>query len=77
MAKENNKQVILTTHNPSILDGLDLSDDEQRLFVIYRNADGNTIAKRVQQPTSIPGINTVRLSEAFIRGYLGGLPKNF
>jgi predicted ATPase len=75
MAKKHNKQVILTTHNPSVLDGLDLKDDEQRLHVVYRNADGNTVAKRYQ-----PKENTAsgtRLSEAFIRGYLGGLPKHF
>ncbi|MFL9839167.1 ATP-binding protein [Flavobacterium sp. ST-75] len=77
LSKQKEKQVILTTHNPSILDGLDLSKDDQRLFVIYRNADGHTKAKRIKPPKSIDGINTVRLSEAFIRGYIGGLPKNF
>ena len=30
IAKEKEKQAILTTHNPAILDGLDLSDDDQR-----------------------------------------------
>lgn len=77
LAKEENKQVILTTHNPAILDGLDLDDIEQRLFVVYRNADGQTKTKRVKSPKPIKGIDTVRLSEAFIRGYIGGLPKNF
>lgn len=77
LAKENNKQVILTTHNPAILDGLDLNDDNQRLFTVYRNADGHTKVKRVKTPKKVKGVETVRLSEAFIRGYLGGLPKNF
>jgi len=77
LAKEKKKQVILTTHNPSILDGLDLTDDDQRLFVIYRNANGHTKAKRVNPPKKLDDIDTVRLSEAFIRGYIGGLPKNF
>lgn len=77
LAKEKEKQIILTTHNPSILDGLDLKDDDQRLFVIYRNADGHTKARRIKAPKEINGINTARLSEAFIRGYIGGLPKNF
>lgn len=72
-----NKQCILSTHNPAILDGLNLADDTQRLFTIYRNADGHTIAKRIlPKPTPI-GIEPVRLSEAYMRGYLGGLPKNF
>jgi energy-coupling factor transporter ATP-binding protein EcfA2 len=77
LTKEHKKQVILTTHNPAILDGLDLKDDAQRLFTIYRNADGHTAAKRITEPKAVPGVEPVRLSEAFIRGYLGGLPKNF
>jgi predicted ATPase len=36
LAKANDKQAILTTHNPAVLDGLDLNDDEQRLFVVSR-----------------------------------------
>lgn len=32
LAKENDKQVILTTHSPFVLDALDLKDDEQRLL---------------------------------------------
>ncbi len=77
LSKEQDKQAILTTHNPAILDGLDLNDDEQRLFVIYRNADGATQARRIKPLQSLPGVEPVRLSEAFVRGYLGGLPKNF
>ncbi len=77
LAKENKKQVILTTHNPAILDGLDLSDPNQRLFTIYRNLDGQTQAERIKPPKNINGQNPIRLSEAFIRGYLGGLPDHF
>lgn len=77
LARTHKKQVILTTHNPAVLDGLDLTNDNQRLFVVYRNADGHTTTKRVMPPKSIEGVTPVRLSEAFIRGYLGGLPKNF
>jgi AAA15 family ATPase/GTPase len=77
LAAVHQKQVILTTHNPAVLDGLDLTGDNQRLFVVYRNADGHTTTKRVMPPKSIEGVTPVRLSEAFIRGYLGGLPKNF
>ncbi|MCY7330107.1 MAG: ATP-binding protein, partial [Saprospiraceae bacterium] len=78
LAKEHDKQAIVTTHNPAILDGLNLDDDDQRLFVIYRNADGHTTAKRVQKKERLNGsTESIRLSEAFIRGYLGGIPKNF
>ena len=77
LAKKYDKQVIFTTHNPAILDGLDLNDDEQRLFAIYRNMDGHTQAKRIDPLEPLDDGEIVPLSEAFINGYIGGLPKNF
>jgi predicted ATPase len=73
LAKEHKKQVIVTTHNPFILDGLNLADDDQRLFVVRRNLEGHTITNRVQPKEKL----TVPLSEAWMRGYIGGLPNNF
>jgi hypothetical protein len=73
LAKEQDKQVILTTHNPALLDGLDLQDDEQRLLVCERNLDGYTTVRRVRAPRA----GAVALSEAFLSGYLGGLPRSF
>lgn len=75
LAEENDKQVILTTHNPATLDGLDLNDDEQRLFVISRGDEGETKIRRIKQKDGSAA--EVKLSTAFINGYLGGLPKNF
>jgi len=77
LAKKYDKQVILTTHNPAVLDGLDLDDDEQRLLVISRNQLGYTKATRILKPQPLEGQELVKLSEAFLRGYIGGLPKNF
>ena len=77
LAKEHDKQVILTTHNPGVLDGLDLDDDEQRLFTIYRSLLGHTKAIRILKPKPLEGQEPVDLSEAFLRGYIGGLPENF
>ena len=79
LAKQFDKQCFLTTHNPAILDGLDLGDDEQRLFVVSRNRKGHTRIKRItveSKPVSSTE-EELKLSEAFLRGYLGGLPKNF
>jgi len=76
LAKANDKQAILTTHNPAVLDGLDLNDDEQRLFVVSRGRDGTTKVKRIHKPEPVNG-NNLRLSELFIRGLIGGLPKGF
>jgi energy-coupling factor transporter ATP-binding protein EcfA2 len=77
LAKTHDKQTILTTHNPAVLDGLDLHDDEQRLFVVQRNTSGHTKLRRIGPPTPLEGDAPIRLSEAFLRGYLGGLPNNF
>ena len=77
LAKKYDKQVILTTHNPAILDGLDLDDQEQKLYVIKRKRSGQTRAIQIFTPKPLPDQEPVPLSEAFLRGYIGGLPKNF
>jgi AAA15 family ATPase/GTPase len=75
LAKENHKQALITTHNPSVLDGLNLHDDEQKLFVVSRNDDGKTQTKPIRlKPKSD---EKLKLSEMWMRGYLGGLPTNF
>jgi len=79
LAKKYGKQVFVTTHNPAILDGIDLADDEQRLIVVSRNKQGYTRCKRIElkdKPKSSTD-EPLKLSEAFLRGYLGGLPKGF
>ena len=73
VAKKTDKQVIITTHSPYVLDGLDLSDDEQRLFVVRRNIDGHTKVSRVPYKEN----RNLLLSEVWMSGVLGGLPDNF
>ncbi|MBF5010274.1 AAA family ATPase [Burkholderia pseudomultivorans] len=77
LAKKHEKQVILTTHNPAILDGLNLEDDEQRLFAVSRNSIGYTKVTRIHKPKQSESSTPIRLSEAFLRGSIGGLPKGF
>lgn len=77
LAKKHKKQVIFTTHNPAVLDGLNLNDANQKLYVVYRNKLGHTKVDNVKKPQPINGKEPVKLSEAFLRGYLGGLPNNF
>lgn len=75
LAKQNDKQVILSTHQPAVLDGLDLNDDDQRLFVISRSSKGKTKAVRYKKP--LPPGYPRRMSELFLSGAIGGLPKSF
>lgn len=77
LARAHDRQVIVTTHNPALLDGLDLTDPEQKLYVVFRDPDGPTRVERIKPPRPIEGAPEIRLSEAFIRGHLGGLPTNF
>ncbi len=79
LAKKYDKQIFLTTHNPAILDGINLNDKEQKLFVVSRNKKGHTRMKEItveNKPKSSTD-EPLKLSEAFLRGYLGGLPKGF
>ena len=79
LAKKYDKQIFLTTHNPAILDGINLNDEEQKLFVVSRNDKGYTQIKNLtveDNPIDEDG-ERLHLSEAFLRGYLGGLPRGF
>jgi len=79
LAKKYDKQIFLTTHNPAILDGINLNDEEQKIFVASRNNLGHTQMKQLtveDNPIDEDG-EALNLSEAFLRGYLGGLPRGF
>lgn len=77
LAKANDRQALVTTHNPAVLDGINLHDEEQRLFVVSRNDEGHTRVKRVQLKPKIEGEKPAMLSELWMRGHIGGLPKLF
>jgi len=73
LARKHGKQVIVTTHNPAVLDGLNLANDDERLFVVRRNIDGHTRINRIEHKTE----RTMKLSEIWLNGFIGGLPDNF
>lgn len=73
LAEKHNKQVILTTHSPFVLDGLDELSETKRLLVVSRNSDGYTVVNQIKNDKS----RSIPLSEAWLKGYIGGLPNNF
>lgn len=73
LAQKHKKQVILTTHSPFVLDGIDKLSEENCLLVASRNSDGFTVVNRITGNS----IKSIPLSEAWLKGYLGGLPNNF
>ncbi len=75
LAKSNQKQAVLTTHNPAVLDGLNLRDNDQRLFIVSRDRLGKTRVRRFAK--KLPEGLQSRMSELFLRGAIGGLPKSF
>lgn len=77
LASENQRQVLLTTHSPLVLDGLNLRDECIRLFTVDRR-EGTTQIKpiRVTEPL-LQDLEQeqVTLSELWVMGRLGGVPK--
>ncbi len=73
LARKHNKQIIATTHNPAVLDGMNLYEDDIHLHVVRRTIDGYTKTNRV----TLKGEMTMSLSEAWLKGFIGGLPDNF
>lgn len=77
------KQMFMTTHNPTTLDAIDLFNDQHRLFVVARNAQGHTEIKRISPPANFTREQWVekhqglRLSEIWLSGLIGGLPQGF
>lgn len=75
LSARHNKQVIITTHNPAILDGLNLFDEYQKLFVVRRADDGQTLIDQIKaKPVLLE--KKYKLSEMWMRGFLGGLPSD-
>ena len=64
----------LTTHNPLVLDGLDISNDDIRLFSVERDKNGYAQIKRIKVSQEL--INEGQpLSRLWINGRLGGVPE--
>lgn len=73
---ENKKTALLTTHNPLVLDGLDLTNDQIRLFAVDRNSKGQTKISRVVVDDELLklGKDGHTLSRLWVMGRLGGVP---
>ena len=72
---KSDRQLLFTCHNPAVLDGLDLEDDEVRLFAVERNDSGMTKVRRV---VISPQLRNLRinypLSRLWMKGDLGAMP---
>jgi predicted ATPase len=77
IAKRFDRQVLITTHNPTALDGLDLFNPDHRLYLVDRAESGETELRRLQ-PTMPKSewdekFGGTNLSELWVDGLLGGV----
>lgn len=70
------RQVLVTTHNPQVLDGLPLRDDRARLFTVARTDAGRTSIRRVEITDKLLEMAEKgwTLSRLWVMGHLGGVP---
>ena len=73
------RQVLLTTHNPQVLDGLALDDQRIRLFTVSRDRMGKTNVRPVPVKDAA-GLKArhgeFALSRLWLTGRLGGMPSD-
>ncbi len=76
LASRNQRQILMTSHNPAVLDGLPLQDDRVRLFTVDRDNQGKTIVQRVVVDERLLGMAAKgwTLSRLWMSKLLGGMP---
>ena len=67
------KTAFLTTHSPLVLDGLDITNDDIRLFAVDRNSKGHSQITRITVSKELLEEGQ-SLSRLWINGRLGGVP---
>ena len=83
LEKHTEKQIFITTHNPTTLDSIDLFNPNHRLFVVSRNNVGETQFKRIEPPKDMSKEEWekeyygLKLSEIWLSGAIGGLARGF
>lgn len=77
VANRRQRQVLMTSHNPAVLDGLPLQDDRVRLFAVDRDNHGRTVVKRVLLDDRLLELASNKgwpLSRLWMNGLIGGMP---
>ncbi len=70
-------QVLMTSHNPAVLDGLPLKDDRVRLFAVDRDDTGRTVVRRIEITPKLLELATKKdwpLSRLWMNKLIGGMP---
>ncbi len=80
--KKNNRQIFMTSHNPTALDAIDIFDNDQRIFVVKRHPKtGETLVEPILPPKGITKemwsekFSGMKLSNLWLDGmFEGALP---
>lgn len=75
LAESYDKQVIITTHNPAVLDGICLGNENTKLYAVERSDSGSTLLKEIKVKPSSE--RRMKLSEMWMNGLIGGVPDEF
>jgi energy-coupling factor transporter ATP-binding protein EcfA2 len=69
------RQILLTTHNPLVLDGLPLQNEMVRLFTVSRTSTGRTDVRRIVIGDELrkKAAEGWTLSRLWVMGHLGGI----
>jgi predicted ATPase len=78
MTARPDRQLLLTSHNPLVLDGLPLREDAVRLFTVERSNRGKTVVRRVEVSEQLLDMadQGIPLSQQWVMGTFGGVPTN-
>jgi len=77
LLESGDRQLVLTTHDPLVLDGLPLLDDRVRLFVVERDSVGRVETRRILVDEELWRKKEERgwaMSDLWVEGWLGGVP---
>jgi len=76
LSSQDQRQVLMTSHNPAVLDGLPLRDDRVRLFTVDRDNRGKTIIERVVVNDKLSSMASAgwTLSRLWMNKLIGGMP---
>lgn len=76
LSSQDKRQILMTSHNPAVLDGLPLQDDRVRLFTVDRDNKGKTVIKRVAIDQKLLDMSAKgwTLSRLWMNKLIGGMP---
>lgn len=76
LSSQDQRQILITSHNPAVLDGLPLQDNRVRLFTVDRDNKGKTVINRVVVDQKLLDMSTKgwTLSRLWMNKLIGGMP---